>query len=117
MRRLVVFLILAGLFLGQGFSVAAAVCQHRSAHDHAMALHSHDGAVAEAAQAEETAASVVEKKGALAGSSLALEAAVLAPAPSLAPPGGSHQAVPWPMNNRPELGRSDPAPLLRPPLV
>ena len=57
-------LIMSALFLGQGVSVAAAMCRHGSADAHATARDSRDGSISAAALAEETAASVVEKKGA-----------------------------------------------------
>jgi hypothetical protein len=116
MRRFWVFLVISALFLGQGFSVAAAICHHRDARDHAMARQSRDPVVAAAALGEETAASVVEKKGALAAGSLSLAVAVLAPALELATERHSGLVLAWSRAEVDTLEGSITSPLLRPPL-
>jgi hypothetical protein len=118
MRRFVVFLIVSALFLGQGFSVAAAMCRHGGAHNHAMALRSRDGSVAAAAKAEETAASVVDKKGELsAGNALYSVLADLPPGLMLADRSEEARALPWPAGGEAALKSSGLSPLLRPPLA
>ena len=117
MRRLLLSLVMATLFFSQGFSVAAAVCQHRSVRDHAMARESRDRAVAAAAFAEESAASVVEKKGSSFGSLTSTAAAVL---PSIVRADRAQEVSgtqPWYTTEGPELGRRATEPLLRPPLA
>ena len=115
MRRLVVFLAISCLFLGQGFSVAAAVCQHRSAHDHALARVSRDVKVSEAAHTEDTAAAVAEKKGASLSSSLSMAVAVLAKDAAWVSQRHSGYSLPWPRMSGPETESSTVIPLLRPP--
>lgn len=118
MRQLVIFLIVSALFLGQGFSVAAAMCRHGSAREHAMARDSRDGKVAAAAKAEDTAASVVERKGALAGSSsLYSQVADLPPALALAERGPNVRGLPWHGRDVMALDGEAQSPLLRPPLT
>jgi len=118
MRRFVIYLIMSALFLGQGLSVAAAVCHHRDAHEHSMALESRNVTVATVAKSEDTAASVVEKKGALSGaSSLYSTVADLSPAWMSAGPIKKARALAWPSSDT--LAREGKAtqPLLRPPLA
>ena len=109
-------LIMSALFLGQGVSVAAAMCRHGSADAHATARDSRDGSVSAAALLEETAASAVEKKGALSGSA-ALHTTVvdLPPALILAEHDVDVRPRPWPATAAlAPVGQST-APLLRPP--
>ena len=115
MFRLLTRLILSALFLGQAFSVAGAVCQHGSARDHALARESRDGAVAATAQAEETAASVVAKKGALSGGIASVATAILASIPLVNLPPKESERLDWLTTDGPFLARLDTGPLLRPP--
>jgi hypothetical protein len=118
MRRFIVCLIISALFLGQSFSVAAAMCRHGSAHNHAVARQSKDGSVAAIAKAEDTAASVVEKKGALSGGNPVSPAlAELPPALMLAEPNPQARALPWPGAGDTALKGNAITPLLRPPLA
>lgn len=116
MRRFLVSFIMSCLLVGQSFSVAQANCQHRSAHDHAVARQSRDGKVAAAARAEETAATVVEKKGAVAADAPSISLAVMVPAASFVREGRSVDLLPWPRTAGPPLSSSTNRPLLRPPL-
>lgn len=110
-------LIMSALFLGQGVSVAAAMCRHGSADAHATARDSRDGSVSAAALLEETAASVVEKKGALSGSaSLHTTVADLPPALMiLAEHNVDVRPRPWPATAALALVGQSTSPLLRPP--
>ena len=109
-------LIMSALFLGQGVSVAAAMCRHGSADAHATARDSRDGSVSAAALSEETAASVVEKKGALSGSaSLHTTVVDLPPALILAEHYVDVRPRPWPATAALALVGQSTAPLLRPP--
>ena len=109
-------LIMSALFLGQGVSVAAAMCRHGSADAHATARDSRDGSVSAAALFEETAASVVEKKGALSGSaSLHTTVADLPPALILVEHNVDVRPRPWPATAALALVGQSTSPLLRPP--
>lgn len=69
MSRLLGLLLIFGLVIGQGFSVAASVCQHGSERQHVAARESQDRRVANGALGEETAAAVTAKKGSVGGPS------------------------------------------------
>ena len=65
-RRLLTFLMMMTLTIVSGTSIAAAMCQHQNAQEHAVALHGDDKGSAAVAQLEDTAGSVLSKRGALA---------------------------------------------------
>lgn len=119
MRRFLGILIVFGLLAGQGFSVAAAICQHHSAREHALALQSHDKRIAAVALTEESAASVTAKKGALTGTgaSFAPVLADLLPAPSLLVRSSDRSPPSHSPTDARELVGISPNPLLRPPLA
>ncbi len=117
MRRILISLVMTALFLGQGFSFAAALCRHGSAREHAIARESRDKAVASVAEAEEAAEMVVEKKGALSGSSsLHSIWAALPTSPRLADRTSDLRELEWPAADDLALKSEPTAPLLRPPL-
>jgi hypothetical protein len=61
-RFLALFMILA-LLIGQGSSVAAAICHHQNAAEHIAARQSSDARIAAVSLGEEAAAAVASKKG------------------------------------------------------
>lgn len=108
---------MTALFLGQGFSVAAALCRHGGAVEHAIARKSLDKAVASVAEAEEAAALVVEKKGALSGaSSIHSIWAALPTSLWLAERTSNVGGLAWPADDELALTSEATTPLLRPPL-
>jgi hypothetical protein len=60
--RFLSLLVILTLVIGQGSSVAAAMCRHQDAHAHALARQSRDPRVAAIPLAEEAAAAAVSKK-------------------------------------------------------
>ena len=115
MPRLLIFLIIGALFLGQGFSAGAAMCVHRSANDHARALESRDGAVAAVAQNEDSAASLMAKKAASPGVVGLNWVAHLAAPPLLVPPRAVSDRIMMSFADGPALDGISTIPLLRPP--
>ncbi len=63
MVRYLTALLIAIVVLAHGSSVAAKVCLHQDAHEHALARQSEDRAVAAVPLAEDAAAAVHSKKG------------------------------------------------------
>ena len=117
MPRLLTFLIICALFLGQGFSAGAAMCVHRSADAHAQALESGDATVAAVAQNEDEAASLMAKKAASSGAAGLNWVAHLAAPPVLVPPLSGAERVGRSFADAPPLKGVSTAPLLRPPLT
>ncbi|HEY5722038.1 MAG TPA: hypothetical protein VIT45_06930 [Allosphingosinicella sp.] len=78
-RYLTAFLI-AIVVMAHATSVAAKVCLHQDAHEHAMALQSADRAVAAVSQKEDAAAAVDSKKGSQAPSASASSPVDMLPA-------------------------------------
>ena len=71
MVRYLTALLILVVVIAHGSSVAAKVCLHQNAHEHAMARQSEDRAVAAVPIAEDAAASVDSKKGSQAPSASA----------------------------------------------
>ena len=117
MPRLLIFLIIGALFLGQGFSAGAAMCVHRSANDHARALVSREGAVAAVAQSEDSAASLMAKKAASAGAVGLNWVAHLAAPPVIVPPRAVSGRIMMSFADGPALQGISTTPLLRPPHI
>ena len=115
MPRLLTFLMICALFLGQGFSASAAMCVHRSAQAHARALESRDGAVAAVAQNEDSAASLTAKKAAASSIVELVWVAHLAPLPLFVPPSAVSDRIIMSLADEPALKGISTAPLLRPP--
>lgn len=115
MPRLLTFLIICALFLGQGFSAGAAMCVHRSAGEHARALKSAEGVVAAVAQNEDSAASMMAKKAVASGAVGLNWVAHLATPPAIVPPRVLSDRVMMSFADEPALESLSTAPLLRPP--
>jgi hypothetical protein len=115
MRRLLAFIIIFTLLLGQGFSAGAAMCVHRSVQEHADALESRDGTVAAVAVNEDSAAALVAKKAASAGANGPSIVAHLVPPPVIVPPRHVSDRVNPSFADGPALESISIAPLLRPP--
>ncbi len=115
MWRLLTMLIVSALLLGQGFSAAAAICHHRNAREHVLALASQDQAVAAVALNEDSAASVAAKKAAASGASAANWVADLAASSSFVPPGLAPDQLLPAVADGPALESISTAPPLRPP--
>ena len=116
MRRVLTYLLLSDLLLGQSFAVSAALCRHSSAREHALARESSDKTIAAGALSEETAASVLEKMAALSGmGALDLAMAYLPSASGLIEPSEFGQTLRWPMLAYSALEGEASKPLLRPP--
>jgi hypothetical protein len=62
MARLLTILMIVALVIAHGSSVAAAVCHHQDAHEHALARQSRDPKVAAVSLAEDAAGAVDSKK-------------------------------------------------------
>lgn len=61
MTRLLAILMIVTLLIGHSSSVAAAICKHQDAHEHALARESRDATVAAIPLAEEAAAAHSKK--------------------------------------------------------
>jgi hypothetical protein len=117
MRRLLTLMLMTALAFVSSTSVAAALCSHQDAQQHAAALASGDERVAAVAQLEDAAGALAAKKGApVDASSFALSAFILPPSSLTL----DHVAAKQP----PTLGRDAammrglaPQPLLEPPAV
>ncbi len=84
-RFLTLFMILA-LLIGQGSSVAAAICHHQNAAEHVAARQSDDARIAAVSLGEEAAAAVASKKGSQsAGASIHWPAEMLPATANAAP--------------------------------
>ena len=95
-RYLTAFLILV-VVIAHGSSVAAKVCLHQNAHEHAMARLSDDRAVAAVPIAEDAAAAVDSKKGSQAPSASVHAPVEMLPASLPIVPVRKAEAVrPWP---------------------
>ena len=70
MTRFLALLMIVTLVIGHGSSVAAAICQHQDAHEHALARESRDARVAAIPLAEEAAAADSKKAGQSPSSSI-----------------------------------------------
>ena len=118
MRRLLTCLLMAALLLGQSFAVSAAMCRHGSVREHALARESTNKIIAAAAVSEETAASVLEKMGALSRmGALDFTIAYLPSAFGFADQSELTQPLRWPMLAYSALEGETSKPLLRPPLI
>lgn len=115
MSRLITFLVVCALFLGQGFSAGAAMCVHRSATDHARALVSRDGAIAAIARNEDSAAALMAKKAAVSGTVGPSWVAHLVAPIMVVPPRTASQHVIPSFADEPAMKGISTAPLLRPP--
>ncbi|WP_309602388.1 hypothetical protein [Sphingomonas sp.] len=115
MIRLLTFLMIGALFLGQGFSAGAAMCVHRSAAEHARALESRIGVVAAVAQNEDSAVSLQSKKAAPSVSVGLNWVAHLAAPSAIVPPLAVSDRVTVSLTDAPALTGISTAPLLRPP--
>lgn len=116
MHRFLVGLLMTALLLAQGISVPAAMCRHGSVREHAAALASRNGAISAAAIAEDAAASVVDKKGALSvANSLYSAVADLPRVEMLADQPQIVRDHHWHGTGSPPLEGEATAPLLRPP--
>jgi hypothetical protein len=63
LTRLLALSLILTLVVGHGSSVAAAICRHQDAHEHALARQSSDAGVAAVPLAEEAAAASSKKAG------------------------------------------------------
>jgi hypothetical protein len=116
MRVLLKLMMVLAIVVGNGSSVAAAICQHRNASEHALARASRDAKVAAAALTEETAASVNAKKGSPGNSNSTAPSDMLAPASLMIPP-RSLEPLRLRARDAPILAGTSLPPLLRPPLA
>jgi hypothetical protein len=114
-RRLLTLLMLLALVVGQGSTLAAAICQHQSLREHIAARQGPDRKAAAAALTEEAAASVAGKKGALGGAGAAAGPVLsLPPAPFALPPRLA-EPVQVRIVDEPPLDGTSVRPLLQPP--
>lgn len=70
MTRFLAILMIVTFLVGHGSSVAAAICRHQDAHEHALARESRDARVAAVPLAEEAAAADSKKAGQSSSSSI-----------------------------------------------
>jgi len=117
MGRLISWLMIFTLVIGNGSFAAAAICQHRSAADHIVARQSHDPGIAAQALTEETAAEVKSKKGsASTAPSLSLPAMMM-PSDAFEFQAPIAEVLGQPIAQDTAPPGTSPAPLLRPPLA
>jgi hypothetical protein len=114
-QRLLTLMLMIALAFVSSTSMAAALCGHQDAQQHAAALVSNDQQVVVTAQLEEAAGELADKQGTLAdASSFALPAFIL-PASTFAPrPQTDKQPLSLGLDARKVTGLSPP-PLLEPP--
>jgi len=95
--RYLTALLIAIVVLAHGSSVAAKVCLHQDAHEHALARQSEDRAVAAVTLAEDAAAAVDSKKGSQAPFASTHSPVDMLPATLPVVPAHETEAVrPWP---------------------
>ena len=115
MTRLLTLLMMITLMIVSGTSLAAAMCQHRDAVEHAALLHGDNREAAAVAQLEEAAGSVASKQGRLVDAGAFSLPAVILPSSSLALASPADlRAHLRPVNAAKMTGRSI-RPLLEPP--
>jgi hypothetical protein len=114
-RRLLTLLMLLSLVVGQGTSLAASICQHRSLREHIAARQGPDRNAAATALAEEAAASVAGKKGALGGGGVAAGPVLTLPPAAFAMPVRVAEPVRVRIVDEPPLAGTSVRPLLQPP--
>lgn len=115
MVRYLTALLILVVVIAHGSSVAAKVCLHQSAHEHAMARQSEDRAVAAVPLAEDAAAAVDSKKGSQAPSAGFHVPVEMLPAAMPVVPAHEAEAVgPWPADEA-ALASANLPPPTRPP--
>jgi len=114
-RRLLTLVMMTVLAFVSSSSVAAALCRHQDAQQHAAALHGDDQQEAAEAQLEDAAGAFSMKKGALADAgAFALPAFILPPSSLGLEQSSEGQAIAL-GRNAPKVTGREPAPLLEPP--
>ena len=103
------------LVFGHGSSVAAAICQHRTAGEHALARASHDARIAARAMTEETAANVNGKKAAPADTGASAGPTDMLPPVKLVAPLRTIERILRRLTDAPSLAGTSHRPLLDPP--
>jgi hypothetical protein len=117
MARLVTLLMMIALVVANGSAAAGAMCRHRDARAHAIALQSQDAKIAAVALTEEAAAAVASKKGAL-GSNAALSLpAYILPGAALTAVLRAVEPMPRPQVESTPLPSRSIRPLLEPPVA
>lgn len=106
---------LLALVVGQGSSLAAAICRHQSLGAHVAAREGTDRKAAAAALTEETAASVAGKKGALGGAGVAAGPVLILPPQSFTLPPRVAEPIRVRIADSPPLAGTSVRPLLQPP--
>ena len=113
-RFLTIFMILA-LVIAHGSSVAAAVCHHQNAHEHALARASRDAKVAAVPLAEEAAAAVDSKKGSSSAAASIHSPVEMLPAAMPAVPFRAAERIRLRPADQAALASASVRPLLQPP--
>jgi hypothetical protein len=108
---------LLALVVGQGSSLAAAICRHQSLSAHVAARLGPDRKAAAAALTEEAAASVAGKKGALGGAAAAAGPVLTLPPTPFALPPRVAEPIRVRVTDEPPLAGTSVRPLLQPPSV
>ncbi|MDB5671118.1 MAG: hypothetical protein JWO25_2077 [Alphaproteobacteria bacterium] len=115
MKCFLSLLMIVTLVIGHGSSVAAAICQHRTAGEHAMARASHDGRIAARALSEEAAANVNGKKAAPADTGASAGPTDMLPPIKLVAPLRTIDPILRRLTDAPSLAGTSHRPLLEPP--
>src|SRR5687767_9396756 len=103
--------------IAHGSSVAAKVCLHQDAHQHALALQSDDRAVAAIPLAEDAAAAVDSKKGSQAPSASASSPVDMLPATLPVVPVRMSETIRPRPGDQPALASAELPPPTKPPAV
>ncbi len=115
MARFLALLMIFAIVIGQGSSVAAAICHHQSLAEHIAARHSSDRHVAAVSLREEAAASVASKKGSQSASASIQWPAEMLPASVDTEPFRPLEPIRFPPSVEPRLKSASAPPLLEPP--
>jgi len=115
MARFLALLMIFAIVIGQGSSVAAAICHHQSLAEHIAARQSGDAHVAAVSLREEAAASVASKKGSQSASASPHWPAEMLPASVDAEPFRTIEPVRFAPAVEPALKSASTPPLLEPP--
>jgi hypothetical protein len=117
MARLVTLLMMITLVVANGSAAAGAMCRHQDARAHAIARQSQDAKVAGVALAEEAAAALASKKGALGSNASPSLPAYILPCAALSPAPRAVEPMRRPQLQSTPLSSRSIRPLLEPPVA
>ena len=115
MARFLAFLMIFTLVIGNGTSVAAAICHHQSLAEHVAARQGSDHGAASVSLREEAAADFVAKKGSQSSGASVHWPAEMLPASLDSEPFRTIEPLIYPSRAQAALKSASPRPLLEPP--